>query len=883
MAFNLPTPQNLHTSGAGNNRGEIGSLNTGTKGGGNLPITTDASQVTNNTASSVTGNSAGVFFGMDGYTSTNGYDATQEARVLLWSLQYNAPNRIQSSDLVNGGSRFWLGSGSDPKTAYKEFFIGGNDTPFCSSQSGPVTMCIDISDTSNDNIIGAFDPTDITAYAHGSVRTDIVGSSNLQSYFQRSFLFTTTKGSANLPTFTGVSDFDDAVLAVQGTNYTNKIGLWLTKSGVSFFVPCPFSFGNGVDSISFNDNGVSVVSPASNSQNQENFRITNDAMRVYLDTRDNVADIVVLSGSYAWGTAAKWDFDISNNSNCQLAGNFSGMGDFKMGSSVTATGLFNLFTGKKVICNGANIDSIIVNGSLDVEGSNTTSFNEITVTGVMNFDTPGTYTLTNSVVNELTNLSGGTVIININNTTITTNNGPNITIVLPLRNISVTGLVAGSRLCVYNQNTSAQVFNQVVAGTSYTAQYAEGVGYSIGDVLELKVAKINMLEFSTSVVVTPTGWNGLISQDANAIYNAHGVDGATVTGISWDSGNMEFDFNDSDNNINGADIGAWYYYFITTEIGIAEAFGALVWSQINKITNATSKVAITFDNVKSSPLQINNCWIDRNDGISIIAPTSNSIQIAPLAVFSTSIADVASIKAKTDLLNFTGTDLKATLDGETVTTDTASREASKATTTVASNMRGTEGANTVVPTTPPTVAEIRAGFVADDFKATTTISSNMRGTDGAITSVSGLSTFDASIDEVITDSSSRNASKADVSSIETKTQADARQLALISKHNQTQTDILNLNNFDPDTDVVANVTLVDATTVNTDMRGTDGANTVVPTNETLTEVQNTKLMSLDTDNLDAAVSTRATKADADQALVDYNVDTKTNVKPSIPV
>ena len=324
--------------------------------------------------------------------------------------------------------------------------------------------------------------------------------------------------------------------------------------------------------------------------------------------------------------------------------------------------------------------------------------------------------------------------------------------VLPLRNISVTGLSAGSRLCVYNQNTSTQVFNQVVAGTSYTAQYAEGVGYSAGDVLELKVAKINMLEFSTSVVVTPTGWNGLISQDANAIYNAHGVDGATVTGISWDSGNMQFDFNDSDNNINGADIGAWYYYFITTEIGIAEAFGALVWSQINKITNATSKVAITFDNVKSSPLQINNCWIDRDDGVSIIASTSNSIQINPPAVFSTSIADVALIKAKTDLLNFTGTDIKATLDGEEVVTDAASRNASKATTTVSSNMRGT-----------------------------------------------------------------------------------------------------------------------------------DGANTVVPTNETLTVAQNTKLMSLDTDNLDVAVSTRATKADVDQALVDYNVDTKTNVKPSIPV
>lgn len=205
--------------------------------------------------------------------------------------------------------------------------------------------------------------------------------------------------------------------------------------------------------------------------------------------------------------------------------------------------------------------------------------------------------------------------------------------VFPLRSVSVTGLTAGSTLRVYNTTTSAQVVNQVVAGTSYTATYAEGVGYSAGDVLELRAAKIDKLEFTTSVVVTETGWSALVAQDANPVYATYGVDGATITGITWDSGNMQFDFNDADNQLDGADIGAWYYYFITTATGIAEAFGALSWPQVNRITNVTSKVAITFDNVKSTPLRINNCWIDRDDGASIIATGSNSIQIDPPAVF----------------------------------------------------------------------------------------------------------------------------------------------------------------------------------------------------------------------------------------------------------
>jgi lipopolysaccharide export system protein LptA len=141
---------------------------------------------------------------------------------------------------------------------------------------------------------------------------------------------------------------------------------------------------------------------------------------------------------------------------------------------------------------------------------------------------------------------------------------------------------------------------------------------------------------------------------------------------------MQFDFNETDNVINGPDIGAWYQYFITTEVGIAEAFGALVWPQINRLTNVTSKTAITWDNTKSTPLQINSAWVDRDDGASIIAATSNSIQINPPAVFVKDVANISAIKAKTDLLNFTGTDVKATLDGEEVVTDTASRNASKA-------------------------------------------------------------------------------------------------------------------------------------------------------------------------------------------------------------
>lgn len=46
-----------------------------------------------------------------------------------------------------------------------------------------------------------------------------------------------------------------------------------------------------------------------------------------------------------------------------------------------------------------------------------------------------------------------------------------------------------------------------------------------------------------------------------------------------------------------------------------------------------------------------------------------------------------------------------------------------------------------------------------------------------------------------------------------------------------------LNNFDPTSDIVANVALVDTVTTNTDMRGTDGANTIAPDNQGISDVQ----------------------------------------------
>jgi len=264
-------------------------------------------------------------------------------------------------------------------------------------------------------------------------------------------------------------------------------------------------------------------------------------------------------------------------------------------------------------------------------------------------ETAGNYEISGGTISSVENVSGGSVTILISNGASTpTIIGSGITLTFPDQPISITNISAGSRLRIYNETTGTETVNTVVSGTSYTSSYQEGNNYSQGDQLEIRVSKINKLEFKSVVIVGGDGWSQLVGQEDNNVYIEYGKDGSTVFGISWNSTNMQFDFSDSDNEIEGADIAAWYFYFITTPTGIAEAFEAINWTQINRITNRASTTPIKFNNTKTDPLIIKNCWIDRDDGVSIIAASSNSIQIDPPAVFTSNINNVEQILENTE-------------------------------------------------------------------------------------------------------------------------------------------------------------------------------------------------------------------------------------------
>jgi len=131
--------------------------------------------------------------------------------------------------------------------------------------------------------------------------------------------------------------------------------------------------------------------------------------------------------------------------------------------------------------------------------------------------------------------------------------------------------------------------------------------------------------------------------------------------------------------------------------------------------------------------------------------------------------------------------------------------------------------------------------------------------------------FSATLDVVVTDTASRDASKADVSGIETKTEADARQVVLISENDQTQTDISNLNDISA-SDVYSE--FISGTNENAFKADVSGLSTFDSANDDV----NTNVASRDASKADlSAIETKAQADIRQSAIITENNQTQVDI------
>lgn len=314
-----------------------------------------------------------------------------------------------------------------------------------------------------------------------------------------------------------------------------------------------------------------------------------------------------------------------------------------------------------------------------------------------------------------------TVILPSDITTNTTTDGGAISIQSPATTytLQLPNIDDGSRFQIYNVTQDTELTNTTTTGgLGVNVTYTQSTDYDSGDIGRYRVTYQNGLNAMESIegsftFTSTTTINAIpIEQTPQEQYEFFGVDGAGITEFLWDGGNVEIDVTDSDNQTSIQRIGAWYYYYITTAIGINEAFGALSWENLNSIKIVTSKVSVTIDNKKTEPLMLSGGRMYHDDGTTVISATSNSVQVDydPVYTIETGVSGLTPLESEKLLsLNTDGLATEIQVDGlndfnpasDTVShvtlVDQVTRTVLTDTTTVNTDMRGTDGANTVEP------------------------------------------------------------------------------------------------------------------------------------------------------------------------------------------
>lgn len=136
--------------------------------------------------------------------------------------------------------------------------------------------------------------------------------------------------------------------------------------------------------------------------------------------------------------------------------------------------------------------------------------------------------------------------------------------------INVVGLVANSRLQLYNVSTSTEICNLVVSGASYSQQ----VIYSTDQTIRYRVMYVSGTSakkwVEANVTLTSLGATITVTQEDDQVYNSIGIDGSTVSECSISGTSLVININDSDNKTTAQRLLAFEIYWLYTESGMRD-------------------------------------------------------------------------------------------------------------------------------------------------------------------------------------------------------------------------------------------------------------------------------------------------------------------------
>jgi head-tail adaptor len=229
----------------------------------------------------------------------------------------------------------------------------------------------------------------------------------------------------------------------------------------------------------------------------------------------------------------------------------------------------------------------------------------------------------------LTNTSGGAVTVRLTPGLSIVNTGPNITVDQSVDGAgTITNIVSGSRIQIYNVTTSTQLANAIVSGTSYIYNYTVGTQVSSGDTIRVRLTYQNGItakkRFETSTIAGGSSFSVLAQQTDDEVYNLIGLNGSLITEFTADYPNVEVNVSDPDNSTSVDRLYAWWVANELSADGIEKFFGGIEAEDAANFKIVTARASILIDNTSSTGVTfVGDIRLYRDDGATpLVAATS---------------------------------------------------------------------------------------------------------------------------------------------------------------------------------------------------------------------------------------------------------------------
>jgi hypothetical protein len=215
--------------------------------------------------------------------------------------------------------------------------------------------------------------------------------------------------------------------------------------------------------------------------------------------------------------------------------------------------------------------------------------------------------------------------------------------------------LTGSHVALYNQTQDTWLYNDTLAGTSFSLQITPDIA-DHGDILELRVSKLGYQDFTgLSEFSAGSGSAYLVSQPSDDLYTALGVDGSTVTEFEIDVPNLDIDADDVDGLSQKRRLAAFLRYIVTTDDGARYFWNAITLEDEGNGRINTDVLNLLVDNVGTQQILFtdNDYRLYRSDDASWVKyPSTGGYGISQSSgkVYNANNAQIAAIKAKTDNL-----------------------------------------------------------------------------------------------------------------------------------------------------------------------------------------------------------------------------------------